>query len=67
VVEGLDPRSLVLVDLPRESDLTPPRVFVYAINVLRTAPGLHDVQSVIAEAVRQELAAISTPSSAPLN
>jgi Tfp pilus assembly protein PilF len=69
IVDGVDPRSLVLVDavlLGPEGDtdeiaVVPEqvtmRVFLYALNVLRAAAGLHAVQQTIQEALQTELGA----------
>lgn len=83
VVDGVDPRTMVLVDAsfvaPPEGDVGPKtagastegapedapapehvelRVFLYAVNILRIAVGLHDVQRTIAVALERELAHI---------
>jgi Tfp pilus assembly protein PilF len=69
IVDGIDPRSLVLIDavlLGPEDDgeelaVVPAqvsmRVFLYALNVLRAAAGLHAVQQTIHEALATELKA----------
>ncbi len=65
IVEGADVHSLALVDAvgvrPRsgaESDEVGLRVFLYAINILRTAGGIHAVQNVIKDALERELTAL---------
>jgi Tfp pilus assembly protein PilF len=65
VVDGVDPRTLVLVDAafigngPRDIDPEhmSVRVFLYAVNVMRTAGGVHGVEMAIADALRIELCA----------
>ncbi|HZO16398.1 MAG TPA: tetratricopeptide repeat protein [Polyangiaceae bacterium] len=64
VVDGVDPRTLVLVDAaslgPNNSETVNPehvslRVFLYAINVMRSAGSLQGVEAAIADALRIEL------------
>jgi tetratricopeptide (TPR) repeat protein len=67
VVDGVDPRSVALVDavlLPTEAgelpaavepETTSVRVFLYALNILRAAGALHAVESTIHEALETEL------------
>jgi hypothetical protein len=69
VVDGVDPRTPVLIDAllvgPEDEDgeasVVPEqvsmRVFLYALNVLRSAAGLHAVQQCITDALRIELGA----------
>ncbi|MEZ4446549.1 MAG: tetratricopeptide repeat protein [Polyangiaceae bacterium] len=69
VVDGIDPRTMVLVDAmllgPENDDeaieVVPSqvsiRIFLYAVNILRGAAGLHAVQHTIAEALATELSA----------
>jgi Flp pilus assembly protein TadD len=69
VVDGVDPRSIVLVDallagpddpdtelaiVPEQISL---RVFLYALNITRSASGLHSIQSTIRDAIKLELGA----------
>lgn len=69
VVDGVDPRVLAMVDAgyaqpnaadseanPEQPPLTV-RIFLYALNVLRVASGIHTVQQCIAEALNEELSA----------
>jgi tetratricopeptide (TPR) repeat protein len=72
VVDGIDPRTMVLVDAmllgPDGDDdpvaVTPDqvsvRVFLYAVNLMRAAAGLHAVQQTIHDALRTELSATIT-------
>jgi Flp pilus assembly protein TadD len=69
VVDGVDPRSIVLVDamlkgsddpdveLAIEPEQVSLRVFLYALNVTRTSSGLHAVQGCIRDAIELELGA----------
>jgi tetratricopeptide (TPR) repeat protein len=71
IVDGVDPRAMALVDaLLTEEDAgdgetsgpeggPPPlvRVFLYAINILKTSGGLHGVQQQIHDALNTELRA----------
>jgi tetratricopeptide (TPR) repeat protein len=69
VVDGVDPRSMTLVDavligsedeevvLAVEPEQVSMRVFIYALNILRTANGLAAVQQTIGEALETELRA----------
>jgi tetratricopeptide (TPR) repeat protein len=72
VVDGVDPRSSALVEavfvgpeepngsaaeLAVEPDQVELRVFLYALNIMRAAAGLHAVQQTIHEALAGELAA----------
>jgi tetratricopeptide (TPR) repeat protein len=69
VVDGVDPRSLMIVDAmlsgpedesqplavtPEQTNL---RIFVYALNVLRSASGPHALQASLSEALAAELEA----------
>lgn len=69
VVDGIDPRSMAMidamvVDLPDDAALPTTlgpehvqlRVFLYAINIMRSAPALHAVQQTITDALDQEMA-----------
>jgi len=72
VVDGIDPRTMVLVDAmllgPDDEDaaveVVPEqvsvRVFLYAVNLMRAAAGLHSVQQTIHDALRTELSATIT-------
>jgi len=68
VVDGIDPRSMAMidamvVDFPETAEIPKTlgpehvqlRVFLYAINIMRSAPALHTVQQTIAEALDQEM------------
>jgi hypothetical protein len=67
VVEGVDPRSTTLVDavllgpedeqaeLEVNAEQVSLRVFLYAMNIMRAASGLHDVQQTIQEALETEV------------
>ena len=64
VVDGVDPRTLVLVDAallgpdkpaPVQPEHVSLRVFLYAINVMRSAGSLQGVDGAIADALRIEL------------
>jgi Flp pilus assembly protein TadD len=69
VVDGIDPRTMVLVDAmllgPEDEEaaleVVPEqvtiRIFLYAINLMRGATGLHAVQQTIHEALEAELSA----------
>ena len=69
VVDGVDPRATTLIDalllgptdeqaelavVPEQVGL---RVFLYAVNIMRAAAGLHAVQQTISEAIAAELKA----------
>jgi hypothetical protein len=68
VVDGVDPRAATLVEAryvgPSEGDNGPLtiepdkveiRAFIYALNIMRAASGLHGVQQTIHEALELEL------------
>lgn len=83
VVDGVDPRSLVLIDaVAVDADVdfdeegleqtgpndnatasadTCVRVFLYALNVLRAAGGLHNVQQHIQDSFQQEIRTVFFP------
>lgn len=63
VVDGVDPRSLALIDalpaesLPAGSAKAEVRVFIYALNVVKAAGGLHALQHQIRLALEREIEA----------
>ena len=69
VVDGIDPRSMTLVDaalaspdlqpapLPLTPDHVSVRIFLYALNIMRAASGLHALQQTVREALETELKA----------
>lgn len=64
VVDGVDPRALALIEVvppPAEDDGSVPpdvRVFVYALNVVKAAGGVHAVQQQIRLALEREVRAV---------
>ena len=72
VVDGIDPRTMVLVDAmllgpdDEEEDVqvvpeqVSVRVFLYAVNLMRAAAGLHGVQQTVHDALQTELSATIT-------
>jgi len=64
VVDGIDPRALSLIESATptaapsaNADVDGLRVFIYALNIMRTAGGLHAVTDTIREALLRELQA----------
>jgi tetratricopeptide (TPR) repeat protein len=60
VVDGVDPRAMLVLDAPPAEDGSPPRVrvFVYQRNVERAAGALEALESELASALEREVTAV---------
>jgi tetratricopeptide (TPR) repeat protein len=60
VVDGVDPRTLLVLDTPPVEDGTPPRVriFVYQRNVERAAGSLEGMEAELGAALEREVTAV---------
>jgi hypothetical protein len=60
VVDGVDPRALLILDTPPVSDGAPARVrvFIYQRNVERAAGGAHAMEEELLAALEREITAV---------
>ena len=70
VVDGVDPRALMIVDAPPSDDGAPAtgRIFVYQRNVERAAGSVEAIEEELADALEREITAVfleKHPSSSP--